>query len=220
MYVVRKERGGYVTQMQVQVPGGIKRRRERERQALRQDILAAAREIAAREGWQAVTIRKVAARIEYSPPMIYQYFVSKDDLLLALLCEGFAELTERLRAAGGGATTPEESLARAAAAYWAFAWERPELYQVMHGLGGVPFGTTETPAEARAAFVALRDAVRPLVGDVPDLDDDVDLLWATLHGLVALAMAGRIAGGQPRATELMGHAVRDLAQAWRASAGG
>jgi len=200
---------------------GIKQRRERERQALRQAILEAAREIAAREGWQAVTIRKVAERIEYSPPMIYQYFASKDDLLLALLREGFADVTARLRAAQVAATTPEESLIRAAAAYWTFAWERPELYQVMHGLGGVPFGTTDTPPEARAAFAALRDAVRPLVGDaVPDLDDDVDLLWSTLHGLVALAMDGRIAGGQQRAMRIMERAVRDLARAWRTSRDG
>jgi AcrR family transcriptional regulator len=199
---------------------GIRQRRERERQELRRSILVAAREIAAREGWHAVTIRKVAERIEYSPPMIYQYFASKDDLLLALLREGFAELTARLRAAHAGATPPEESLLRVAEAYWAFAWERPELYQVMHGLGGVPFGVADTPPEARAAFAALRDAVRPLAGDATDLDDDVDLLWGALHGLVALAMAGRIAGGQRRATGLLRRAVRDLALAWRTSGDG
>ncbi len=195
---------------------GITQRRERERQELRRSILEAARAIAAREGWHAVTIRKVAERIEYSPPMIYQYFASKDDLLLALLREGFAELTARLRAAGAEAATPEESLTRVAEAYWVFAWDRPELYQVMHGLGGVPFGTADTPPEARAAFAALRDAVRPLVGDATaTLDDDVDLLWGALHGLVALAMAGRIAEGQRRATRLMERAVRDLARSWR-----
>jgi len=199
---------------------GIKRRRERERQELRRAILAAAREIAVREGWQAVTIRKVAERIEYSPPMIYQYFASKADLLLALLREGFAELTERLRAAQGTTpTAPEESLARVAEAYWSFAWERPELYQVMHGLGGVPFGTDATPPEARAAFAALRDAVRPVVGDAAALDDAVDLFWGALHGLVALAMSGRIAGGQRRATDIMDRAVRDLARAWRTDGG-
>jgi len=209
-----------VAHAQDQEQVGIKRRRERERQELRRAILAAAREIAVREGWQAVTIRKVAERIEYSPPMIYQYFASKDDLLLALLREGFAELTERLRAAQGTTpTAPEESLARVTEAYWSFAWERPELYQVMHGLGGVPFGTDATPPEARAAFAALRDAVRPVAGDAAALDDAVDLFWGALHGLVALAMAGRIAGGQRRATDIMGRAVRDLAQAWRTDGG-
>jgi Bacterial regulatory proteins, tetR family len=50
---------------------GIKQHRERERQEIRQRILSAAREIAAEEGWQAVTTRKVAERIEYSQSTIY-----------------------------------------------------------------------------------------------------------------------------------------------------
>ena len=210
-----------MTQTQAQAQVGIKRRRERERQELHRAILTAAREIAAREGWQAVTIRKVAARIEYSPPMIYQYFASKDDLLLALLREGFSELTERLHRIQSteAAAQPEEVLARVVEEYWAFAWEHPELYQVMHGLGGVPFGTEATPPEARAAFAALRDAVRPLVGamSATERDEAVELLWATLHGLTALTMAGRIAGGQRRATELLGGVVRRFVRAWRAS---
>lgn len=197
-------------------PIALKQRRERERFELRQSIMEAARDIAAHEGWQAVTMRKVAERIEYSPPVIYQYFVSKDDLLLTLLREGFAEVAVQLRAAQAVAGTMEESLVRVAEAYWAFAWQQPELYQVMHGLGGVPFGTMGAPAEARAAFDALRDVVRPF-GEATrsDLDDDVDVLWAMLHGLIALAMASRIAGGQARATMLMVRTMHDLARTWR-----
>ena len=56
---------------------------------MKQAILAAARDIAAQEGWQAVTIRKVADRIEYSPPMIYEHFENKDAVLLELMREGF-----------------------------------------------------------------------------------------------------------------------------------
>jgi AcrR family transcriptional regulator len=56
---------------------------------MKQAILAAARDIAAQEGWQAVTIRKVADRIEYSRPMIYEHFENKDAVLLELMREGF-----------------------------------------------------------------------------------------------------------------------------------
>src|SRR5690242_1384028 len=134
-------------------------RRERERQELRQAILTAARTVAARDGWQAVTIRKVAEAIEYTPPVIYEYFDSKDDLLLALLIEGCRQLTHDLQQAQAGDASPEDLLLQVALAYWHFAFTAPELYQVMHGLGGVPFGTEETPKEARDAFAALRSAV-------------------------------------------------------------
>ncbi|MBD0354009.1 MAG: helix-turn-helix transcriptional regulator, partial [Rubrobacteraceae bacterium] len=69
---------------------GIKERRERQRRELRSSILSAAREIASEEGWGAVTIRKIAGRIEYSPPMLYGYFDSKEDILLELVRMGYA----------------------------------------------------------------------------------------------------------------------------------
>src|SRR5687768_16278471 len=59
---------------------GIKERREREKQVTRQSILTAAHRIARQEGWPALTIRKVADEIEYSTPMIYEYFTNKEEI--------------------------------------------------------------------------------------------------------------------------------------------
>ena len=113
---------------------GVKQRREREKQEVRQAILTAAREIALYEGWQAVTIRKVAERIEYSPSMIYEYFTSKEAILLELLNEGFRLLALSLKTALSSSEDQEERLISMAEAYWEFAMRNPELYQVMHGL--------------------------------------------------------------------------------------
>jgi len=82
---------------------GIKERRQRQRQELRAGILAAAREIASSEGWQAVTIRKIAALIEYSPPVIYEYFASKEEILLESMRTGYAEQLRAVEAAGEAA---------------------------------------------------------------------------------------------------------------------
>ena len=89
---------------------GIKERRQRQRQQLREGILAAAREIASEEGWRAVTIRKIAAIIEYSPPVIYEYFDSKDEILLELMRQGYAEQLEAVERARRAAENPEEAL--------------------------------------------------------------------------------------------------------------
>jgi AcrR family transcriptional regulator len=205
---------------------GSKERRNRERHQLRQSILAAARDIAAQEGWQSVTIRKVADRIEYSPPTIYEHFASKEAMLLKLMREGFQLLLERVDSDVAG--DPEARILGIALAYWQFAWDYPELYQVMHGLGGVPFCADEAaagnaegapPPEAQALFQLTMDAVKEMAPrDGPscaDLEASVHILWATLHGLVALTMAGRIDGGREQAAPLVRRAVRDFLAARR-----
>ena len=97
---------------------GIRQRREREKQEVRQSILTAAREIALQDGWQSVTIRKVAERIEYSPPTIYEYFASKDDILLELHREGFRQLAAALKAARESTEDREERLLKMSEVYW------------------------------------------------------------------------------------------------------
>jgi AcrR family transcriptional regulator len=68
---------------------GIKERQERDKAAVRRSILDAARELFVAEGYQNVSIRKIADRVEYSPAAIYSYFPSKDDIFFALAEEGF-----------------------------------------------------------------------------------------------------------------------------------
>jgi AcrR family transcriptional regulator len=216
---------------------GTKERRDRERQELRQAILVASRDIAAREGWQSVSIRKVAERIEYSPPTIYEHFTSKEALLVELMREGFRLLMERVQASNAAAAVPEARIKAVALAYWEFAWDYPELYQVMHGLGGVPFcfdaagergggaadmsDPEQFSPEAKAVFQYTMDAIKDLVDggeqDCEEREAAVHILWATLHGLVALTMAGRIDGGRAQAAGLVDRAVRAFLVAQRAA---
>ncbi len=198
---------------------GIKQRRERERQEIRQSILSAARAIAAEEGWQAVTTRKVADRIEYSQPTIYEYFENKEAILLALLHHGYERLRQAMQHAAKGTEDPEERLLAISEAYWDFAFTSPELYQVMHGLRGVVFGQPDAPPEARQTFALMRENVESWAQatgtDLPQPNDAVDALWGAIHGLVTLAMDGRIAQGPARARQIMLRTVRDLLFAWK-----
>src|SRR5438270_13604998 len=85
---------------------GIKERHERDREAVRLLILDAARELFVKEGFENVSIRKIAERIEYSPAAIYGYFPSKDDIFFALAEEGFRLLSEMIPAQSAGADPP------------------------------------------------------------------------------------------------------------------
>lgn len=112
---------------------GVRERRERERQELRRAILDAAGEIAAAEGWQAVTIRRVAEKIEYSPPIIYEYFNSKEQIVIELLREGFRQMLADMCAARDAHADPVEAVVAMGKAYWEFALRHPEMHLGMHG---------------------------------------------------------------------------------------
>src|SRR5438874_10012791 len=198
---------------------GTKQRREREKQEVREGILAGAREIALQEGWQAVTIRKVAERIEYSPPTIYEYFENKEAILLELLRQGFERLRDSMQAAQATTDDPELRVLNVMRAYWDFAFRCPELYQVMNSLGGITFNRVEAPVEARGAFQVLLDVLGSWIQGskvhVVDVGDCADILWGVSHGLIALTMTGRISEGQAYSRALMEQAIRGLLRSWR-----
>ena len=95
---------------------GTKERQDRERQAVTASILSAARDLFVAEGYQSVSIRKIAERIEYSPAAIYSYFASKDDIFLALAEEGFHRLDAKVR----GAMKTGDPLENVRGCWWAF----------------------------------------------------------------------------------------------------
>ena len=128
---------------------GVRERRQREREELRRAILDTARGIAAAEGWGAVTIRRVADKIEYSPPVIYEHFGSKEEIVIALFRQGFRELLEEMRASRKAHSDPVEAFFSIARAYWSFSVAHPEMHLGIHG---------ETAFEACASRSAhLRD---------------------------------------------------------------
>ena len=186
---------------------GIRERRQRQRETLRSGILAAAREIASTEGWRAVTIRKIAARVEYSPPVIYEYFDSKEDLLLELVRTGYAGQLEAIERARNASDDPEEALLEMSSAWCRFAFEAPDLYQVMYGLGGAPFSAAETRKEGEkvgdVAGNAIMEVLRKNDREINDLDGKVTLMWATMHGLVSIELMHKRWGG-PLAAHLQG----------------
>src|SRR5580692_12568812 len=121
--------------MSVSGPGdrglGIAERKGRERAEREHRIVAAARAIAEREGWDAVTIRRLAQEIEYSQPVLYSHFENRDAIVAAVALEGFREIAVAIREAARGSTGQRSTLKRVAMAYLAFAFSHPALYAAM-----------------------------------------------------------------------------------------
>jgi AcrR family transcriptional regulator len=192
------------------------RPQQRRKAITRERILQAAIELAHEEGWPNLTMRRIAERIQYTHPALYAYFATKEELLLALLRHGVHQLHAALEAARQAAPNPEAALWAIVEAYWNFARHHSELYQVMHGLGGVAFTTAEVQPEERQVGDPVAAVIRELLahhGQEPgDVDRKVVLLWSNLHGLVTLTMAGRF--DHNFAEELTHQMLCDTLVAW------
>jgi AcrR family transcriptional regulator len=116
---------------------GIRERQDRERQAVRQSILDAARDLFVSDGYRNVSIRKIAERIEYSPAAIYSYFPSKDDIFYALAEEGFRRLDAKVRLVPA-ADEPLEEVRNCWWAYYEFSKEQREFFELMFVDRSVP----------------------------------------------------------------------------------
>ena len=167
---------------------GMAERKARELDERERRITAAARQIAAAEGWDAVTIRRLAEAIEYSQPVLYSHFANRDAIVAAVAVEGFRELASALRRAPEGHVDGRDAIRAVASAYFAFASEQPAIYEAMFTMPtGLRFAEADAPPAARDAFAALA-AVTP----GHDVETATETFWAALHGLVELERAGRI----------------------------
>lgn len=186
-------------------------RRERERAAVRDRLVAVALETLEREGAAALTVRRIAGAVEYTAPVVYQHFANKDALLVELARVGHERLHERLLAAGGD--TADGRVLAAARAYLAFARDNPHLYRLMNDpavdaderyrastrVGGLLIElVTGWAAENGVAFA--------------DPIEHCQVVWGTLFGIAGLGMLGTI--GFERANLLADNALHALMAGW------
>ncbi|MFG3600266.1 TetR-like C-terminal domain-containing protein [Micromonospora chersina] len=170
----------------------IRERRERERAERERAIVAAARELAEAEGWDAVTTRRLAAEIEYSQPVLYSHFKGKGAIMAAVAVEGCGDLAAELAAARAAATDERQAVAGIARAYADFAERRPALYDAIFNLPTeLPFASQDVPVELARAFAELAETLRPFAGD-DNLETFTETFWSGLHGLVSLMRNGRL----------------------------
>ncbi len=183
---------------------GIHERRNREKQLLRQEILDAAREMFVREGYEGVSMRKIADRIEYSPTTIYHYFRDKTDLLSQIILESFSKLNYQLaNVLGDNTQCPRDCLRRGMATYVEFALAHPSHYYITFMFRQTKDCPAALDEEAQQlgmkCFDYLRQAVKRAMDageiDCCDLETASQAIWAGLHGVSSLLIS--LEGGFP-----------------------
>ena len=178
---------------------GVKERREREKSETRDKILDAARELFVTEGYEGVSMRKVAEKIEYSPTAIYVHFVDKNELFRELCHQDYARLAEVFQSSVIS-TDPLERLRQIGAIYIDFGTRYPNHYKFMfmtphpaHQLDEVDREMKDNPEKDAYAF--LKWAVQQAMDagcfrqEIRDVEMVSQTLWASVHGVISLNIA-------------------------------
>lgn len=182
---------------------GSKERHERERAAVRQAILGAARDLFVTEGYRNVSMRKIAERIEYSAAAIYSYFPGKDDIFFALAEEGFRLLAGFGATAMQGGADPFERLRRTLLAFYEFSKAHPQYFELMFVDRSVPslnqdierfvfFQQTTAAAEADIRACMERGQFSRRLDPAAALH----VLWVGMLGAATISLAQRLAPGE------------------------
>jgi AcrR family transcriptional regulator len=156
------------------------------------EIVAAARRLLEEEGWEALSMRRLADRLGIRAPSIYKHLPDKQALESALVSDGFEEQAAAFEQAAAAAG--DEPLAAIATAYRTFAADHPHLYRLM----------TERPLQRDRLAPGVEDRAARTVYDAAGGDRDLArAAWAFAHGMTILELNGRFPPGA------------DLDEAWR-----
>ena len=180
-------------------------RRSREREERRQLILAAAREVVRDEGIDALSIRKISARTEYSPAMIYNYFSGKDEIVNLLLSEGYNDIMRVLGSARQAETDPRQRIATGLRSYIHMACHNADYFsafllsdapQVLARTGGLHKGASQS----RPSLMAMQQDLHLLMPGVDDeeLELTSQIVWLSLFGITGRLLIEKDVAGEQR----------------------
>ncbi len=177
---------------------GTAERKERHKEDLKKDILTAAKELFTEKGFEATSIRAIAEKIEYSPATIYLYYKDKNEIVHALHQDGFALLIQHFSVINTIAS-PFERLKALGKAYMQFAFEHPDVYQLIFIMKEPMEHVAKHEDEwheGDQAFTLLLKTVEACQQDGYFKGfEPIGLsfvIWSTMHGLCTLRTSGHL----------------------------
>lgn len=172
------------------MPLSVQKRREKHKAELRGELVEAAHKLVQEEGYEGLTIRKLAKRVGYAPMSVYSYFADKQDILFALAEDAFETLARRIEE--HPSDDPIEALQAVMTEYAAFGLGNPNEYRTV-------FMTEKTRPPEGKTFAEMEEgnpAMKVLISRVEacvaagKLKGDpraiATMLWAVGHGTISL----------------------------------
>lgn len=175
---------------------GSKDRIQKIKEDTRHNILSASLDIVKEEGWAALSMRKIADKIDYTAPIIYEYFSNKDAILKELTRIGFIKLAAKMEEARQLSTSPEGQLEAMWLSYWNFAFEYKELYQVMYGVEMnccvSENGCSDYAKPMNMIWDKIEEITPPERRSEEYIDRKYYTFWSVVHGLISINLTNQI----------------------------
>ncbi|MDD4678894.1 MAG: TetR/AcrR family transcriptional regulator [Tissierellia bacterium] len=174
----------------------IEKRREREVEEMKELILSAASDIIASEGFDKLSIRKIAKKIEYSPSIIYHYFDDKEEILNVVMQRGYKKIVSAVSSMKIESSTPEEKLIKMTQNYIKVALSMPEEFMVAQlNQSNVALKHTsslfEGASKEKPALSALYQCLKEIYKD-KDVDENTIELTAQMIVVSTLGLIFKI----------------------------
>lgn len=166
---------------------GIKERKEREKDILRERILAAAEDLFLTKGFADVSMRKIAAKIEYSATTIYNYFKNKEEMLHALIRNYYQDFMLQVAAGFEESTDPYQNLSNILKLYVKVGAANPEKYRLLLSTYS-KFGHADFTSGKYLGFEFITKTIEECVEKDIFRELDVQItaqsLWIMVYGLL------------------------------------
>jgi AcrR family transcriptional regulator len=160
------------------------------------NILSASLDIVKEEGWGALSMRKIADKIDYTAPIIYEYFSNKEAILKELTRMGFVKLAAKMEEAKSLSTSNEGQLEAMWLAYWNFAFENRELYKVMYGVEMNCCALENACPDLTKPMNMLWDKIEEITPQDRRTEEYIDLkyytFWSVVHGLISINLTRQL----------------------------
>lgn len=169
----------------------VRNRLQTDKENLRQEIMDAAREMFVAEGYQSVSMRKIADKIGYSATTIYLYFNDKNDLVHQICEQTFARLAQNIKSIQQLSDNPLEKLRSGLREYVHFGLKHPSQYEIIF-IAPLPknLGLQFEQTNGEIAFNTLRSVINECSSANLLKSKDIELisqtLWAGIHGITSL----------------------------------
>ncbi|WP_199120580.1 TetR/AcrR family transcriptional regulator [Pedobacter sp. ASV28] len=188
----------------------ITQSRLKQKEMVKKAIIQATEHIVQQEGWQAVSIRKIADAIGYSLPVVYNHFESKDAIQEEFVKQGFSMLAMAMQNTSAKYTDSEMQLTQMALAYFDFAFKNSAYYKMMFGLG-IPSCQKAREIEEIGEFSSILIATLTNLIHISDQQRTFlkfHTLWSILHGLTSINMVNLTAAPDEMQQQILLDAIQ------------